>query len=1108
MLARLSFLLPAVITGRVEPRARHIVRSWTAANGTRRTLRYGVPRRFLMWGTDHPILFSGAMAACSAFVSYTLATVQLPWRLQSPASVATLDLAAFSGTPWTVQATLVALVYPIVLSFIALLLQRKAHSTVALRMYILDSGVVAAGASSIALLLVMGIQYLVSPYATADFRQHFMGTLIVANGVWLTINVLLTSFFLGRTMHFIQEEEQRHAYARIAVDLVLRGELISSVKQHLYVDAANIEGRASDASSVRRQAPEVRLHSTGHGLPQVSRDLKGNLVLLDVHTHLLIAVARMWRRRAERGTWQNERKLSTLSFPPEIGRQAGGNITLCRVENGPPLTFVERMLVRLAFVFGRPARDAMSLSTQHMLTEIGREIESAAEQHQFGAAEDGLNELIKLHKILLLASVAAPGKSVDNAAAISASPYSFGGNSFDIAWLRPYMEIGRIAIDCLDQDTRLFRTLNAIPTRIAGSIPPYPHTLVTNLQLVTVRLSEQLGAWWVRKAEATTTSHDSTFSGALPAPLDKVYEHALMSMIGAWGYARVDIPEISNSNQEEIWRALSARALFYAEHIENSARMFMRAVERGDVVGSRWLFDNFLKWWGNKQFELKCDNIERDYRARNVTIKLADKSWDAAQSFLWDGDTAVTIDFARQALSLGVRRYWESTRLYLVLMLIRAAASHNANSLELNYAASLICAKQQFPGGSVEHCPMDSVDAVLGAALGILFGDESPMIRLDHFADSLDRNQTGPLVSGWTYSWVGMPTSIDALQGALSIVLTSLAMSASPAIRYSKTLVERWAWQIDKLEDVERYCQRMQRSVLSGEFNASARVASRLMLLLTGRPRGRSSGRLAVAGVMQLLGNTARKERRLSLRVQTVDSEKIRQFARLVANATFDATSIPIPIRQLYFSPSLSIESSTLPYNTSKLRYLPAGTGDSQDEASGVAEALRAQLLATAFELLVSVQSLEPINTLQLSDDEAQPAIKQQFLRDVVAQCEHWRAQGQQPVILAGQSYAGAILDSHYWGNMGWQCPLPNGIVVAPGSGVIQALINEAPVYQFDTLNRDCYVLPEAYLATLRVEGSSAADALSTTWRIEGDDRLQMTFAWRAEFQQRMHQTS
>jgi hypothetical protein len=128
------------------------------------------------------------------------------------------DVAAYAGVPWSVQATLVALVYPIVLSFIALMLQRKAHSTVALRVYVLDSAVVPAGASSIGLLVALGVQYFAAPYSTHPLLTKYMAPLLAMNGAWLLINVMLTGFFLSRSIHFIQDEEQRHAFTRVAVE--------------------------------------------------------------------------------------------------------------------------------------------------------------------------------------------------------------------------------------------------------------------------------------------------------------------------------------------------------------------------------------------------------------------------------------------------------------------------------------------------------------------------------------------------------------------------------------------------------------------------------------------------------------------------------------------------------------------------------------------------------------------------------------------------------------------------------------------------------------------------------------------------------------------------
>ena len=187
-------LAPAWLTWRIGSRAQSEVHSWTRYNPTLRTYRYGVLRRFFIWGTDHPVVFATSVGLLAASVAYLLAVQKwtASWSFPATELKPDFDIAAFFGVPWTVQATLVVLVYPIVLSFIALMLQRKANSSVSLRVYILDSAVVPAGASSLGLLLVMGAQYFAAPYNSSPFVATFMAPLLVMNGVWLLLNVLLT----------------------------------------------------------------------------------------------------------------------------------------------------------------------------------------------------------------------------------------------------------------------------------------------------------------------------------------------------------------------------------------------------------------------------------------------------------------------------------------------------------------------------------------------------------------------------------------------------------------------------------------------------------------------------------------------------------------------------------------------------------------------------------------------------------------------------------------------------------------------------------------------------------------------------------------------------
>lgn len=114
----------------------------------------------MLWGGSHPIIF----AALIGIVCTILALVCLPapypeWIvIHFPDLPADYTHAAFFGTIWTVQATLIALVYPIVLTFVPILLQRRASSKFALGFYMRDSAVLPAGTSSLALLVVLSLQ--------------------------------------------------------------------------------------------------------------------------------------------------------------------------------------------------------------------------------------------------------------------------------------------------------------------------------------------------------------------------------------------------------------------------------------------------------------------------------------------------------------------------------------------------------------------------------------------------------------------------------------------------------------------------------------------------------------------------------------------------------------------------------------------------------------------------------------------------------------------------------------------------------------------------------------------------------------------------------------
>ena len=119
--------------------------------------------RLLLGATAHPWMFLSA--ATAIWASIVVALLVLGTYFCFPLEkLQKSDLPTYFGTAWSVQATVVALVYPLVISFVTLLLQRRATAKVALTAYLLETGVKPSGISSFALLLLMTLQYLALPW--------------------------------------------------------------------------------------------------------------------------------------------------------------------------------------------------------------------------------------------------------------------------------------------------------------------------------------------------------------------------------------------------------------------------------------------------------------------------------------------------------------------------------------------------------------------------------------------------------------------------------------------------------------------------------------------------------------------------------------------------------------------------------------------------------------------------------------------------------------------------------------------------------------------------------------------------------------------------------
>jgi hypothetical protein len=176
---------------------------------------------------------------CLVFAGSLCATFFAVWILPRytginiAASVTETDkLLTRFETVWMIQATVTALVYPIVLAFVAVLLQRRPSAKATLDLYLLDTAALPASLSAATLVTVMGLEYL----AVNTFGEGWLEWGLLGSLFWFSISGVLTVYFLYRTLRFLNDDQRVQSFERYAVHIALPREIRGYLFTHILLD--------------------------------------------------------------------------------------------------------------------------------------------------------------------------------------------------------------------------------------------------------------------------------------------------------------------------------------------------------------------------------------------------------------------------------------------------------------------------------------------------------------------------------------------------------------------------------------------------------------------------------------------------------------------------------------------------------------------------------------------------------------------------------------------------------------------------------------------------------------------------------------------------------
>lgn len=769
---------------------------WVRTNDLRRRLIHNWFDREILKAGEHPIRYGVSLAVLSICTIVLGGALPKNWlsayqSIQNPA-----DQLSYFTSLWSIQATLAALVYPFVIAFVALLLQRRPSSKAFLQIYLSDSGGLVAGMSSLFLVLSMAIQYVM--LSVISLNQAV--TWVAVDSIWFVYNIVLTLRFLFRTVEFLRSDFQMEVVKRYTVNVALPREIANLQRFQLFASAQRkgwIPGPAYLDDGSKGQ-PQVVMHSLGLDMGEASVKIylcKQSRLTNVFYWPLRLAVAGWLKKARKQQPIQasgplEKPKSPVLTFPLLPGSTYEAEVVLARVEGVPKLALWQRVLVRMSFSFTSLRRERQQVTSTEVLADLETDARTSAGNGDVAAFEEAYSRVTEMHETLLGASL---GKADDGSVgswALIPDVLKFPDRPVHEKWANTYRSIFDAATSLLPKETRpICRLCHIVQHLDEPGLQGSPVEIRERVLLLPTQLMYSLGNWWAQRLEEQgVLRHGSNEMDLLRPPLQGAYEETLSDFVGGWDSARRVLAGFPDRGDKfEWWNAKNILKL-NAVHVNQTCLMLLRAVARGDQAGAEWLADVISKWsptaWS---YDQEPFGVRR--KSNFITIEMGNHDWTTVERLLgldvedrqFLGNNISVVQ--RHICLAAVRNYWRDVRLLSLEILLSWAASEGSQlgerSLALHIATGFLAGRNWRAGGdTVEPLSQLTASDYLTAKARQYGSDsdfrEGYVAELDRFVERAKDILRPNMVPGRIYSYSGA-ANVESLQEAQLVIFVILS---------------------------------------------------------------------------------------------------------------------------------------------------------------------------------------------------------------------------------------------------------------------------------------------------------------------------------------------
>ena len=886
---------------------------WRATNPARRNVQYGWLRRRIVRAADRPILSSAFLLILFSLV--TLFAYFGPFPRFPVIQLSYDDATALSylSTIWAIQATVVALVYPIVIAFVTLLVQRLHQGQSILHIYMHDTAAVLSGSSALFLLFLLSIQYLLSPWTSVSVVLNWA----FISGCWLALNIILTIFFLYRTFEFLRPARRQQTVRQYTVNVAWPAEVESHLRVHLF-DNAVVHGLIPGPAYP--PAPDGSVPTVWMGVTAliasdsttvVQRNIATPKTLADVFFRPLAWATSSWLKRARRASTVNtgdeqaaharlDPTRTVLIYPLEPDVVYSAQTILCSQIGSVPLARSEQLLIRLSFSFGRMRRD-LDLTTAQIFDDFEREAMSAILSNE----PQVFTNVVQNVEILLIAlldasAITDEAGELDSYASLTDRWSAFHRPVYE-RWTRVLIDLFKHASNAISANDEYLQKLIYVVPRMFSSLGK---TGTKNILLHLIDLSpilfSRLGDWWVQTIEQQGTMiHTPCDMATVKPPFSSTYETLIRKYVGAWEDLK-NFRFLHGDQDATAWPYYQRIAAYFERHLHHTVLTLSECVNRGDKTGAIWINDVLMKWISELEHDFNSYShfFQRD---RWITFEVLRRDWDDVKTALdIEEDTFGYGNVKMSVLSVALQNYWTDCCCVLAYHLsIWGRDCACTKSLPALLIKSFLQGRSPVGGSHSTSAvsPFANADDLLVSILRQKYMDgryeHGYRVRLGHLVERLARVTAEKMVPGRTYS-SSQINDLDSLRnGQLALLMLVTKQDWQPGETVERILRELRRVDDDKLRSFDRDLGQWKKSLADESFDGYRNLYD---CVLQNPQRTFDDTRTSLVETINALSESIGTMREQALQKMEISQDRLEQIGNWASESGFSNETGAFPL--------------------------------------------------------------------------------------------------------------------------------------------------------------------------------------------------------------------